>query len=196
VRRSITVATHGNVHRSVPKRCAAAPARKAVSTRASCRASSRGLRPNRPAAFRPPRPCRRQIWYQRCAVCRLTPTARTTAACDCPRANRRAAVKRRASNAATSRCRRSGLIIPQHRIVAHEICHCISRVSLVRVAEGERLGVLPYVLIFGPKEFVSVNLAVRKFFTPIMRRSADAAGASTISQAPLGRPARRKLSRK
>jgi len=56
--------------------------------------------------------------------------------------------------------------------------------------------VLPYVLIFGPKEFVSANLAVRKLFTPIMRRSADAAGPSTISQAPSGRPARRKLSRK
>ena len=33
-------------------------------------------------------------------------------------------------HAAMSRCRRAGLAMPSHQIVAHDICHFISRLSL------------------------------------------------------------------
>ncbi len=60
VSRSISVATRGNVHSSVANPCAPGPLRNAASTRASCGASSRGLRPARPAAFKARRPSSRQ----------------------------------------------------------------------------------------------------------------------------------------
>jgi hypothetical protein len=66
------------------------------------------------------------MWYQRCAVWRLTPNRATTVACDAPRANRRAASNRRASSAAIS----CFLAMPQHGIVAHDSHHFIARGSL------------------------------------------------------------------
>src|SRR5437879_2245982 len=54
-----------------------------------------------------------------------------TAACDAPCVNNRAASNRRASNAAMRRRPRWGVVMPQHRIVRHEIHHFISRDSLV-----------------------------------------------------------------
>src|SRR5437016_13669909 len=54
-----------------------------------------------------------------------------TAACDAPCVNNRAASNRRASNAAMRRRPRGGVVMPQHRMVLHEIHHFISRDSLV-----------------------------------------------------------------
>src|SRR6266568_4255535 len=54
-----------------------------------------------------------------------------TAACDVPCVNNCAASNRRASNAALRRCPCCGVVMPQHRIVRHEIHHFISRDSLV-----------------------------------------------------------------
>jgi len=111
---AITAATRGKVHNSVPKPCAPGPARSARSTRASCAASNRGLRPKRPAPLSPARPWAFHVWNQWCALTRVTPNAFATAACDSPRANSRAASSRRASIAATSR---AGVDMPQHAIV-------------------------------------------------------------------------------
>jgi len=103
VRRSITVATRGKVHRSVLKPCASGPARIARSTSASCAPLSRGLRPARPAPLSPARPSACQAWNQWWALTRVTPSALATATCDSPRANSRAACSRRVSIAAKSR---------------------------------------------------------------------------------------------
>jgi hypothetical protein len=56
VSRVIIVAIRGNVHRSVAKPWAGAPCSNARSTRVSAARSKRGLRPARPAAFKPGRP--------------------------------------------------------------------------------------------------------------------------------------------
>src|SRR6266851_3767870 len=60
-----------------------------------------------------------------------------TAACPVPRANSRAASKRRASNAATSRRPWRVLAMPQHGIVPDDDHQSISRESLVAVDRGE-----------------------------------------------------------
>jgi len=60
-----------------------------------------------------------------------------TAACDLPSANNRAALNRRASNAALRRRPRAGLVMPQHRIVLDERHHFISRDSLAWKARGD-----------------------------------------------------------
>ncbi len=72
------------------------------------------------------------MWYQRCAVWRLTPNRSTIVACDAPRPNKRAASNRRASSAAIS----CFLAMPQHGIVAHDPHHFIARGSLDNLAEG------------------------------------------------------------
>ena len=63
----------------------------------------------------------------------VTSKARATAACDSPRANRRAASNRRASSAATS----AFLAMYQHGIVAQDVHNFIPRDSLVG---AERVG--------------------------------------------------------
>jgi hypothetical protein len=78
------------------------PRRSATSTSASWSASSAGFHPNRPAARSPARPLACQAWNHRWAATGVTSRARATAACDSPRASRRAASKRRASSVATS----------------------------------------------------------------------------------------------
>lgn len=114
----MTVATRGNVHRSVANPCFTGPATKARSTLANASASSRGFRPARPAAFKPVWPSAIQAWCQWFAAALVTPNARATAACDSPRANRRAASNRRASNAAKSlRDPRLGVGMNQHAMV-------------------------------------------------------------------------------
>jgi hypothetical protein len=55
----MTTATRGSVQRFVVKPAATGPRRKAVSIAANWRGASRGLRPARPAAFRPARPLAR-----------------------------------------------------------------------------------------------------------------------------------------
>jgi len=114
VRRLMTAATRGKVHRSVRKPCAAGPARSALSTAAKASACSCGLRPARPAPFSPARPRTFHAWYQWCALTRVTPSSWATAACDAPRANSRAACSRRASNAAKSR---RGVDMRQHAMI-------------------------------------------------------------------------------
>jgi hypothetical protein len=123
VSRSSTVAIRGNVQRSVGNPWASGPWRSAVSSWASCAASSVGLRPNRPAAFNPVLPWACHAWNHRCAATGVTPRARATAACDSPRANHRAASKRRASNAATS----LRLAMPQHGIVPDEFINLFGK---------------------------------------------------------------------
>jgi hypothetical protein len=113
VNRSSTVAMRGSVHRSVPNPWAIGPRRSATSSPARCSAFKAGLRPNRPAAFSPVLPSACQAWNQRWAATTLTPSLRATADWDSPRANSRAASKRRASNAATAP--RVGM--PQHGIL-------------------------------------------------------------------------------
>src|SRR5215831_612560 len=131
VRRSITAATRGKVHRSVVNPCAGAPRRKAPSSPANSAAVNRGFRPARPAPFRPRWPATFQAAYQRHAVIGVTANVRVTAACDSPRANRRAASNRRASNPAKSRRAPRGVPIPQRGIVAHVLHNSISRDYLV-----------------------------------------------------------------
>src|SRR5215831_18138010 len=130
VRRSITAATRGKVHRSVVNPCAGAPRRKAPSSPANSRAVNRGFRPARPAPFRPLRPATFQAAYHRQAVIGVTANVRATAACDSPRANRRAASNRRAANPAKSRRAPRGVPIPQRGMVAHVLHNSISRDSL------------------------------------------------------------------
>jgi hypothetical protein len=118
VRRSITAAIRGSVHKSVRNPCAAGPARNACSTAAKASASNRGLRPARPAPLSPGRPRAFQAWYQWWALTRVTPSFWATAACDSPRANSRAACSRRASIAAKSRW---GVGMFQHAMVPVKI---------------------------------------------------------------------------
>jgi len=103
VRRSMSSATRGRVHKSVANPCARGPARSARSIVASWAASNRGFRPARPAPLSPARPWAFQVWNQWWALTRVTPKAFATATCDAPRANSRAAVSRRAFIAAKSR---------------------------------------------------------------------------------------------
>jgi len=70
---------------------ACAPRRKAPSSPANSDAVNRGFRPARPAPFSPRRPAAFQAACQRQAVIGVTANIRATAACDSPRANRRAA---------------------------------------------------------------------------------------------------------
>ena len=116
VSRSSTVAIRGSVQRSVGNPWASGPWRRAVSSWANCPAFSVGLRPNRPAALSPVLPWVCHVWNHRWAATGVTLNARATAAWDSPRANHRAASKRRASNAATS----LRLAMPQHGIVPDE----------------------------------------------------------------------------
>ena len=102
VSRSRTVAIRGSVQRSVATPWVRGPWRRVASSWANCSASRLGLRPKRPAAFNPALPLACHDWNHRCAATAVTPRARATAAWDSPRANRRAALKRRASNAAIS----------------------------------------------------------------------------------------------
>jgi hypothetical protein len=113
----MTVATRGNVQRSVLNPYTRGPARNACSIFANCLGPSLGLRPARPAALRPARPFACQAWYQWWAVTRVTPKVRATTPCDAPLANSPAAWNRRASNAAKSRRERVGLAMPQHAII-------------------------------------------------------------------------------
>lgn len=108
----ITSATRCKVHNSVAKPQALAPFSSAAATRCRAMASSRGVRPARPAPRNPCRPWLRQAAYQRLAVGRLTPNRRATSACLSPCSNHLPAVIRRASRALKSRCRRSGEFIP------------------------------------------------------------------------------------
>jgi hypothetical protein len=111
---SMSLATRGNVQRSVLKPCARGPRRSARSTVTNCPASSCGFRPARPAPLSPARPSAFHVWNQWCALTRVTPKAFATATCDSPRANSRAASSRRASIAAKSRWGEGML---QHAIV-------------------------------------------------------------------------------
>src|SRR5262249_95229 len=92
---------------------------------------SRGFRPARPAPFRPLRPATFQAAYHRQAVIGVTANVRATAACDSPRANRRAASNRRAFNPAKSRRAPRGVPIAQRGMAAHVLHNSISRDSLV-----------------------------------------------------------------
>jgi hypothetical protein len=114
VTRSMTAATRGNVQRSVVNAWARGPRRSASSIDANWLAFSRGFRPARPAPLSPGRPFAFQVWNQRWALTRVTPTALATAACDSPRANSRAAFSRRASIAVKSRL---GVRMAQHAMV-------------------------------------------------------------------------------
>jgi hypothetical protein len=64
VTRWMATATRGKVHKSVGNPCAAGPATSARSTFTSSSAPRRGLRPARPAAFRPGRPSAAHAWCQ------------------------------------------------------------------------------------------------------------------------------------
>jgi len=99
VSRSITVATRGSVHRSVPKPWARAPWRKARSTCSSWGRSSWGLRPARPAPRSAAKPPRLQARCQRLTLWRLTWSARATKVGISPAQNSFAACLRRASKA-------------------------------------------------------------------------------------------------
>ena len=103
VSRSITAATRGSVHRSVPKPWARAPWRKARSTCCSWGRSSLGLRPARPAPRSAAMPPFRHCRYQRVTLWRLTWTDRATEARIAPARNNFAACRRRSSKAWKSR---------------------------------------------------------------------------------------------
>ena len=143
----MSVATRGSVHRSVANPCAGAPCSSARSTRVSAAWSRRGLRPARPAAFSPRRPCSCQAWNHRWAAATLTPSRRATAFCDTFRANSRAAAIRRASSAAKSRRVPRVVAMRQHGIVAPESYQSISRDSLGGPPQAEPRSSLPCVKI-------------------------------------------------
>ena len=87
VKRSMTAATRGRVHKSVPKPRARAPWRRARSTRCRCWRFSFGLRPARPAPRRAAMPPSRHCPYQRLTLWRLTCGARATEARISPERN-------------------------------------------------------------------------------------------------------------
>src|SRR5262249_5388595 len=84
VRRAITAAIRGKVHRAVAKPGTAGPFSSAASTPANCQGVSRGLRPARPAAFSAVRPSRRHAGYQPWGVARATPHYRATSTLGTP----------------------------------------------------------------------------------------------------------------
>ena len=116
VKRSITVATRGSVHRSVPNPRLGAHRRNAASKSAGCCASTRGLRPARPALFSPAWPPAFHARYHR-------PTGRHRRHLQrarhhglrLPCTSKRAARTRRAFNAARSRRAPRRVGISQHR---------------------------------------------------------------------------------
>ncbi len=82
MRRSITFAIRGSVHKSVGKPCARAPSHSAWSSCSSCSGRSRGFRPVRPAPRRAAAPPRFHSAYQRLTLCRLTFSSRAISARD------------------------------------------------------------------------------------------------------------------
>jgi hypothetical protein len=138
----MTSATRGSVHRAVLKPCSLAPWRSAASTLANCPASSRGLRPARPAPFNPLAPLLRKRKNHRLTLWRLTASAFATSACFLPALNRRPARLRRCSMPSKSRrgrktsCR---IPMPEDYTTKSHSRHYIMRDSVSRDLHG-RLG--------------------------------------------------------
>jgi hypothetical protein len=110
--RSIKSATRGAVHKLVSYPSTSGPRFSSCAIRRNSAAFIRGLRPARPAFFSAVRPSPSTCLAQRCTVCRCTPSMRAISAWLSPCWNKRAARKRRASNASKSRFTPRGLPIP------------------------------------------------------------------------------------
>src|SRR6516164_461638 len=110
---SINSTTRRAVHKPVAYPRASGPRLSPASIWCRSEASSWGLRPARPALRNAEGPNSANCRCQRFTDCRWTPTRRATSASDSPLASRRAACRRRRSNALKSRFTPAGFPMPE-----------------------------------------------------------------------------------